>query len=220
MSTATAKAYKGVAMEGWIAKWYAANTMKDIPEFQALARRVTADLPSGSAILEVAPGPGYLAVELAKSGTFRVEGLDISQSFVKIARTNAARQGVDVEFRHGNAASMPFDSGIFDRVVCRAAFKNFTEPVRVLTEMHRVLRPGGKAVIADLRRDAPKELIDAHVNGMHLGAINSLFTRWIFRGLVKSACSMQQLREMVSKSGFRKCDIGAQGIGFEVWLEK
>ena len=49
---------------------------------------------------------------------------------------------------------MPFDSGSFDFVYCRAAFKNFSEPIRAIDEMNRVLKPGGKAVIVDLRKDA------------------------------------------------------------------
>lgn len=218
--TGAAKAYKGVALEGWIARWYAANTSKDLPAYQALARRVVAGLPPGSAVLEVAPGPGYLAIELAKAGRFTVAGLDISESFVRIARANAANHGVEVDFRHGNAASLPFDSGAFDRVVCRAAFKNFTEPVRALTEMHRVLRPGGKALIADLRSDADRASIDAYVGGMRLGTIGALVTRWTFRGLVKRAYSKGQLLEFVSETDFRNADIGEDAIGFEVWLEK
>ena len=117
------------------------------------AQGVAAELPSGSHVLEVAPGPGYFAVELAKLGSYHIVGLDISQTFVRIATDNAKRAGVEVEFRHGNASSMPFDSGSFDFVYCRAAFKNFSEPVRAINEMYRVLKPGGKAVIVDLRKD-------------------------------------------------------------------
>src|SRR5689334_19354414 len=60
------KGYKGMGMEGRIAAWYARNTARDIPDFAALAQRVTATLPAGSRILEVAPGPGYLAIEIAR----------------------------------------------------------------------------------------------------------------------------------------------------------
>ncbi len=133
------------------------------------AQGVAAQLPSGSHVLEVAPGPGYFAVELAKLGSYHIVGLDISQTFVRIATDNAKRAGVDVEFRQGNASSMPFDSGSFDFVYCRAAFKNFSEPVRAINEMHRVLKPGGKAVIVDLRKDASASEIDAAVAEMGLG---------------------------------------------------
>src|SRR5262249_20321604 len=73
-----AKAYKGPAMEGRIADWYARNT-KGAPRFCTSADALTKTLTPGARILEVAPGPGYLAIELARRG-FRVTGLDISES--------------------------------------------------------------------------------------------------------------------------------------------
>ena len=92
-----AKPYKGMGMEGMIARWYARNTQKSLPQFQKEARQIAESLPQGSAVLEVAPGPGYLSVELAKFG-LKVVGLDISHTFVKIANENAAKAGVSVDF--------------------------------------------------------------------------------------------------------------------------
>src|SRR5215467_716520 len=106
MATAQ-KAYKGMAMEGTIATWYAKNTGRDQRRFQRGARAVAERVPVNGHVLEVAPGPGYLAIEIAKSGR-TVTTLDISQSFVRIARENAARAGVAIDVRHGNASAMPF----------------------------------------------------------------------------------------------------------------
>lgn len=163
-----AKPYKGLAMEGMVATWYAKNT-KSGREFATLAAQIRALVPAGSRILEVAPGPGYLALALAKGGIYAVTGLDISKSFVEIAQTNARQAGVTVDFRHGNAAAMPFAGATFDFIVCCAAFKNFTEPVAAIEEMARVLKPGGQALINDLRKDASLAEIDAHIAsmGMH-----------------------------------------------------
>src|SRR5207244_13254881 len=112
---------------------------------QAPAR--TAGLREGAGGLEVAPGPGYLAIEMARPGRIHVTGLDISRTFVEIAGENARQAGVTVEFRQGDVARMPFETESFDLVVCQAAFKNFTQPHSALAEMHRVLRAGGSAVI-------------------------------------------------------------------------
>ena len=81
-----AKAYKGMGMEGGVARWYDKTTRRDLPEFKALARRVAADLAQGAKVLEVAPGPGFFAIELAKIGKYEITGLDISKSFVEIAK--------------------------------------------------------------------------------------------------------------------------------------
>src|SRR5579883_204501 len=136
-TTAPVKAYRGMGMEGRVAKWYAANTLKSLDEYKILARRIAGELRPGSRVLEVAPGPGYCAIELRKLGDFRVEGLDISKTFVEIAKRNAEEAGVDVAFREGNASDMPFESESFDFLVCRAAFKNFSQPVRAIQEMYR-----------------------------------------------------------------------------------
>ena len=134
MSVSYAKPYKGIGMEGAIASWYAKNTRRDLAEFRSLAARLSTQISPGSRILEVAPGPGYLSIELAKRDQYEVTGLDISKSFVEIARKNAAGESVCVDFRRGNASAMPFEDNAFDFVVCRAAFKNFTQPLDAIFE--------------------------------------------------------------------------------------
>src|SRR5512134_3631125 len=119
------KPYKGMPMEGIIATWYARNTARDLRRFTRLAERVRATLAPGSSILEVAPGPGYLAIEIARSGAYSVTGLDISRSFVAIARANARKARVLVDFHYGSADQMPYANAAFDFVICVAAFKNF-----------------------------------------------------------------------------------------------
>lgn len=215
------KGYKGLGMEGPVAQWYAKNTRKDLDEFKALAQRMSANLHEGSSVLEVAPGPGYFAIELAKLGKYKITGLDISNTFVDIARRNALEGGVQVDFQHGNVSQMPFQDGSFDLIVCRAAFKNFAEPVAALKEMRRVLRPGGKALIIDLRRDAPKEAIDGYVDKMKMGAINSVVTKLTFRlMLLKRAYTRDEFNQSISESGFENFDIQEVAIGFEIWLFK
>src|SRR5690349_3621477 len=131
------KGYKGLGMEGAVARWYAKNTGRNLAPFRDAAQRLHARLPRGAQVLESAPGPGYLAIELAKLGNCQVTGLDISRSFVEIATHNATEAGVPVQFRQGDAAAMPLGDGLFDMVVCRAAFKNFSRPVEALNEMYR-----------------------------------------------------------------------------------
>ena len=213
------KPYKGLPMEGFVARWYAKNTARR--DHRKTAALVAAQVVGGSTLLEVAPGPGYLAIELAKLGHYRVVGLDISQSFVDIATANAKEAGVAVEFRHGDAAHMPFPADSFDIIVCQAAIKNFSEPVQALAEMHRVLKPGGKALILDLRPDASPEAINAEIKKMGLGWFNSMMTRLIFKhALVKAAYSREQFRHMASQTPFKTCEILEDPIGLAVSFTK
>lgn len=215
------KPYRGLGMEGFVARWYARNTGRHKESYRRSAAIVVGQVAQGGSVLEVAPGPGYLAIELAKLGNYRVVGLDISRSFVEMARQNAQEAGVAVTFEEGNASCMPFEPDSFDFIVCRAAFKNFAEPVQALTEMHRVLKPGGKALIIDLRPDASSEAINAEVNTMGLGWFNSLLTRLTFKYmLVKRAYSQEQFRQMASQTPFRTCELQEDAIGLVIALTK
>ena len=212
--------YRGIAMEGGIARRYARNTGASLDEFRALARAIAAQLDPGAVLLEIAPGPGYLAIELAKLGAFRITGLDISHSFVRIAQENAAKDGVDVKFRQGNASELPFAANWFDFIVCRAAFKNFGDPTGALREMHRVLRPGGTALIVDMRRDTTNSEISEEVAKMNLNPLSAFTTRFILRQLRRRAYSEDDFNSMIAQTPFGHGTISGGGIGFEIRLTK
>src|SRR5262249_48935290 len=133
--------------------------------YVALADAIAARLPPGAHVLEVAPGPGYLAVELARRG-LRVSAVDISTSFCQLTADNAHAAGVPVAVRYGNASQLPYRDASFDYLVCRAAFKNFSAPLGALDEAYRVLAPGGTASIIDLRKEASHDEIRAEVDAM------------------------------------------------------
>jgi ubiquinone/menaquinone biosynthesis C-methylase UbiE len=218
---ATVKPYRGLGMEGAIARWYAALTRKSISDFEELARRVAGEISPGSCVLEVAPGPGYFAVELARLGDYRVTGLDISSTFVEIARANAASAKVQADFQRGDASRMPLDGERFDYIVCRAAFKNFSAPVAALKEMYRVLKPGGRALIIDMRRDASPDSLKQAARGMKAGAVNQAIVYLTFRFmLTRRAYTKAEFEQMAGQTGFQTAEIRENLIGLEVLLEK
>jgi ubiquinone/menaquinone biosynthesis C-methylase UbiE len=220
-SKTTVKGEKGMGMEGPVATWYAKNTLKNIEDFKKDARKIAAEVADDSVILEVAPGPGYLAIELAKLGRYKITGLDISTTFVEIAQANAKAAGVQIDFRHGNAAQMPFADAGFDFIVCRAAFKNFAEPVLAMDEMYRVLRPGGKVSIIDLRGNVSWEAIKKHVNDMNLNWYNTLLTKWAFKYmLIGRAYTTGQFQALAAQSKFQRCETIEDEIGVDVRLQR
>jgi 2-polyprenyl-3-methyl-5-hydroxy-6-metoxy-1,4-benzoquinol methylase len=77
-------------MEGRMARWYARQraTESQLAAVRKPATKLTHGLSNGARVLEFAPGPGYLAVEIARLGRFDVTGLDISPTFVAIAWGN------------------------------------------------------------------------------------------------------------------------------------
>ena len=215
------KAWKGMGMEGAIAKWYTRTRSKDMEDFRREARRFSARITSGAKVLEVAPGPGFFSIELAKLGNYRITGVDISRTFVEIATQNARHAGVSVDFQWGNASALGFSDDSFDFIYSSAAFKNFSEPVKALDEMHRVLRLGGEAVIADLRRDATLEDIDRYIKESGRNRVDGWLTKWTFRHmLLKRAYTEDAWMQMAKQSRFNTCRIGIHTVGLQVELEK
>lgn len=220
-TTALPRPHRDRGIEGRMATWYAANTGKSMQPFQDLAQRIDQDLPQPSRILEIAPGPGYLSIEMARLSPHRVTAIDLSPDMVRIARDNAARAGVPAEFVQGNSSSLPFAADTFDFLVCRAAFKNFAQPIRAIEEMHRVLRPGGRALIIDLRRDASLREIGEAVEAMSLSWVNRLVTKLFFRFmLIPSAYTREHVEQMLAHTRFADARIEERGIGFEIRLTK
>ncbi len=208
-------------MEGWVARWYARTRHNDIEDFREQAAKVAARLQPGCEVLEVAPGPGFFSIELAKRGQFRVAGLDLSHTFVQIARDNAAEAGVEVSFHQGNAANLPFADGSFDFLYSSAAFKNFADPRGALDEMFRVLRPGGEALIIDLRKDVSLAELDDFIRLSGRKAFDAWFTRQAFRHmLIRRAYTTDQFNALAMASKFGRCRIALDPIGVEVTLKK
>jgi len=210
-------------MEGTLARWYARQrgTESQVEAWRNLASRLTEKLSNDAAVLEVAPGPGYLAIEMARLGRLYVAGLDISRTFVEIARENARQAGVSVDFRHGDVAKIPWETGSFDLIVCQAAFKNFSQPLIALGEIHRVLRAGGAAVIQDLSRDASRAEIGREVTRMKLSWLSAFVTKLVQGTMLRRrAYSPARFERLVAESPFRACEIRKDGIGMEVRLRK
>ena len=116
---------------------------------------------------------------------------------------------------------MPFDDNTFDAIFCRAAFKNFSQPVMALQEMCRVLKPGATALIIDLRKDVSKEAIDAEVATLKQSPLNALFTKWTFRlMLVRRAYTRDRFVDFIRQTEFTDSDIRKTRTGFEISLRK
>ena len=214
--------FKGPEMEGAVARWYARlrSSGNQLEQYRKQAAQLTDGLPAGAKVLEVAPGPGYLSIEMARLERVQVTGLDISHTFVQIASENARQAGVDIDFQQGDAAVMPFDAESFDLIVCQAAFKNFMEPASALDEMYRVLHRGGTAVIQDMSSEASHADIEREVRKMQLGWLSSFTTKATLEMLRRRAYSPARFQRLAAESAFKTCEIKKDGIGLDVRLQK
>jgi ubiquinone/menaquinone biosynthesis C-methylase UbiE len=121
-------------------------------------RHVAADVaevaPDGARVLEVGCGPGHLSTRLARQYGLDVTGLDLDPAMIERARANADRAGEErlPSFVVGDVASLPFPDESFDLVVSTMSMHHWADAMAGLTEIDRVLRPGGRALVWDFRR--------------------------------------------------------------------
>ena len=216
-----ARRFKDLGIDGKKARQYDQFSreyrMGDFKEYASLA---APHVGQGGSVLDVATGPGYFCTELAKLGNFKIIGLDISNDLMGIARTNARKAGVEVDFQRGNASAMQFPDEVFDLVFCSWSIKNFMEPIKVLNEMYRVLKPGGTALVVDVNRDATGRDWRSYASDRELKGMTALSMRLAFMIQKSGAYSKDQFENMISSTPFQRHDIQASGINLHVYLPK
>jgi ubiquinone/menaquinone biosynthesis C-methylase UbiE len=109
------------------------------------------DLQAGERVLDVACGTGLISFRAAEAvgETGAVVGTDISGQMVETARRIAAEHDVDnASFERAGAEELPFADQSFDAAVCGLGLMYVPDPIKALSEMRRVLRPGGRAAAA------------------------------------------------------------------------
>jgi SAM-dependent methyltransferase len=106
-----------------------------------------AKLRAGQRALDVGCGTGVVAVTAARAGA-QVTGLDLTPALLERARENAQIAGVRIDWREGDAESLPFDDGAFDVVLSQFGHIFAPRPEVAIAEMLRVLKPGGTIAFA------------------------------------------------------------------------
>ena len=116
---------------------------------------------AGTRVLDVASGTGQTACHLAETFHCKVVGVDASDSMLERARNKAGERHLEVQFRHGDAQRLPFESNSFDVVISECTLC-ILDKETAIREMIRVARPGGYIGMHDLcwRDGAPENLKD------------------------------------------------------------
>jgi ubiquinone/menaquinone biosynthesis C-methylase UbiE len=120
-----------------------------VTEAETLARMVSAN--ENDRAVDLACGPGTLALRFAKHVRW-ICGLDITPAILERARQTAAHDGLldKLTFAIGDAQSLPFADNSVDLAVTSYSLHHMSDPSRVISEMSRVVRPGGRVGIIDI----------------------------------------------------------------------
>lgn len=168
-------------------------------------------------MLEVGPGPGYLGLEWLKATPeTKLTGIEISPNMIRIAEKNAAEYGLAgrVAYVEGDAMHMPFSDGAFDGVFTNGSLHEWEHPERVFSEIYRVLKPGGRFYVSDLKRNANPVVAGimrllAKPRSMRAGLASSIaaaYTREELESVVRRA----GIEGSVSENPFGLCVTGVR----------
>ncbi len=212
------KRFKDLGIEGAQAKMYDKLTREHrIDEMKEQAKEITRHIKDGDSVLEIAPGAGYLSIELCKPEKYKITGMDISKDLVEICKSNAIEAGVQVNFQQGNVSNMPFQSNEFNFIICVLAFKNFKEPIKALEEMYRVLKSGSTALIMDLNKESSMKDTKKVAEKMGLKGLKAYIAGAIQRS---GAYSKNEYETFISRTEFKNYEIRDSEIGFSIYLKK
>ena len=168
------------------------------------------------ALLEVGPGPGYVSLEVAKRlGVSTLTGCEISPAMIAVAEKNAAEYGIPARYIQGNAMDMPFADGSFDCVISNGSLHEWEDPLRVFAEIWRVLRPGGRYCVTDLRRDTAmwkKWYVCATTKPKSL--------RPGYRSSLAAAYTIPEIRQLLDGTALRGAQVKADFFGLCISGEK
>lgn len=166
-------------------------------------------LRTGMNLLDCGCGPGTITVGLAQAvSPGHVTGIDFEESQLKRARENAAQLSLtNVTFEQGSVYRLPYDDNQFDVVFCHAVLEHIHDPLAVVKEMYRVLKPGGLVGIRSPDMGATlyapsDEVMDRAYEIMvkyrqHIGA--SLFVARRFRALLQEAGFVRTIGSSLSE---------------------
>ncbi len=137
------------------AAYASAAVITDNDRLERLVRAI--DPGPNDRALEIATGPGYVAMALAQRCR-EVIGLDLTAAPIAIAQRTSRERGLtNVRFEIGEADRLVYGDGEFDLVVCRFAFHHFVNPEAILAQMCRVSRAGATVAVEDLYASENRE---------------------------------------------------------------
>jgi demethylmenaquinone methyltransferase/2-methoxy-6-polyprenyl-1,4-benzoquinol methylase len=105
-------------------------------------------------ILDVATGTGDLAIAAMKLNPAKITGIDISRKMLEIGKEKVEKKGFagKIELIWGDSEKIPFDDNVFDVAMVAFGVRNFSDPVRGLSEMRRVIREGGMIMVLEFSK--------------------------------------------------------------------
>ncbi len=111
--------------------------------------------PKGSHALDIGCGPGYNSIRLARRG-YKVTSADYSEAVLPLARENFAKANLDINPTREDILNLSYPANSFDLVLCQGVLMHVPELERAISELSRVVKPGGYIVLEELNQGSPE----------------------------------------------------------------
>ncbi|MCB0396730.1 MAG: bifunctional demethylmenaquinone methyltransferase/2-methoxy-6-polyprenyl-1,4-benzoquinol methylase UbiE [Flavobacteriales bacterium] len=163
-------------------------------------------------ILDVATGTGDFAIQALTLKPAKVTGIDISNGMLDVGKEKVKKKNLEhkIELMYGDSEHMPFEDNSFDAVTVAFGVRNFEHLDMGLKEMHRVIRPGGKAVVLEFSN--PKRFPVKQIFGLYCNTIMPWIGKKVSRHATAYSYLPKSVREfpegqafldVLSNAGFR-----------------
>lgn len=165
-------------------------------------------------VLEAGCGPGFLGLEWLTQAMddSTLVGLDISPAMLDRARNNARAYELShrTDYTLADVLELPFPDASFDHAFSSASLHEWSDPVRALREIHRLVRPGGAFCVSDLRRDIDRTTLQ------FMKANIAVDMRPGFRTSVRSAYTVPEAADLLRQAGIRADRVTAVQMGLVI----
>ena len=170
-------------------------------------------ITSGQA-LEIGHGPGYIGLEWLKQTTdTHLVGLDISPDMKALAQRNAQGYGLAerTHYQLGSCDQLPFNDNTFEAVFTNGSLHEWANPCGGFNEIWRVLKPGGKYFISDLRRD-----MRIWMQSFLWLTVRPTTMRPGLRTSIDAAYTPQEIQNMLAQTHLKQGEVTSSMIGIEI----
>ena len=180
-------------------------------------------------VLDIATGTGDLAIQLAKSSpNFSITGIDISSGMLELSQQKLIKAGLTGRIRlvQADALHLPFPEAHFDSAMVAFGVRNFSDPVKGMTEIIRVLKPGGKLFILEFSMPSNSLLLSLY--GLYFKYILPFIGRIIsghklaYSYLPDSVTKFPNGKDfttLMESAGFRNCNYTSLSFGIATLYE-
>lgn len=188
-------------IDGWVARAYDRGVQTAFRELvPALIGDLLDDFSGARRVLDLGCGPGQFTVMAAERlPDTEVWGVDLAPTMIELARGHAAASHASkrLHFEVADVAALPFPDAHFDAVISSGSIKHWPDPAAGLREMHRVLEPGGRALVGEMNRLAPAHAIAAQRRRLRHWLFHRIYPR-----IFAKAMTPEEARRVFAASPF------------------